>query len=81
MADNRLGVGFIGGGFVAQFHIRSWVGVRDADVRGVVTRPVEDADEAVGVLRSRLHPQDVVLVKGSRGVQMDNIVPELEAVR
>jgi UDP-N-acetylmuramoyl-tripeptide--D-alanyl-D-alanine ligase len=42
---------------------------------------LDNADEAVGVLRSRLHPQDVVLVKGSRGVHMDNIVPELEAVR
>jgi len=47
MAKDRLGVGFIGGGFVAQFHIRSWVGVRDADVLGVVTRPVEDAADAV----------------------------------
>jgi predicted dehydrogenase len=34
----RLGVGFVGGGFVARFHIRSFVGVRDGDVRGVVGR-------------------------------------------
>lgn len=47
MAKDRLGVGFIGGGFVAQFHIRSWVSVRDSDVLGVVTRPVEDAADAV----------------------------------
>lgn len=32
---DRLGVGFIGSGFIARFHIQSWVGVRDADVRGV----------------------------------------------
>jgi len=31
----RLGVGFIGSGFNAQFHMRAWVGVRDADVLGV----------------------------------------------
>jgi predicted dehydrogenase len=49
MGNDRLGVGFIGGGFVAQFHIRSWVGVRDADVLGVVTRPVEDAADAVAL--------------------------------
>ncbi|MFC1639888.1 Gfo/Idh/MocA family protein [Gemmatimonadota bacterium] len=49
MTAKRLGVGFIGGGFVAQFHIRSWVGVRDADVLGVVTRPVEDAADAVAL--------------------------------
>ena len=30
-----LGIGFIGSGFNAQFHIRSMVGVREADVRGV----------------------------------------------
>jgi predicted dehydrogenase len=35
-ARKRLGVGIVGGGFVARFHIRSFVGVRDADVLGVV---------------------------------------------
>jgi len=49
MANKRLGVGFIGGGFVAQFHIRSWVGVRDSDILGVVTRPVEEATDAVAL--------------------------------
>ncbi len=32
---HRLGIGFIGSGFNARFHIQSMVGVRDADVRGV----------------------------------------------
>ncbi|HXV17337.1 MAG TPA: Gfo/Idh/MocA family oxidoreductase, partial [Gemmatimonadaceae bacterium] len=32
---DRLGVGFIGSGFNARFHIQSFAGVRDADVRGV----------------------------------------------
>jgi predicted dehydrogenase len=31
----RLGIGFIGSGFNARFHIQSFTGVRDADVRGV----------------------------------------------
>ena len=31
----RLGVGFIGSGFNARFHIQGWTGVRDGDVRGV----------------------------------------------
>jgi len=35
MASSRLGVGFIGSGFVTRFHIQSWAGVRDADVLGV----------------------------------------------
>ncbi len=32
---SRLGIGFIGSGFNARFHIQSLAGVRDADVRGV----------------------------------------------
>lgn len=36
MAKKRLGVGFIGGGFITQFHIRSWEGVRDSDILGIV---------------------------------------------
>jgi predicted dehydrogenase len=50
MTGKRLGVGFIGGGFVARFHIRSWVGVRDADVLGVVGRD-GTAEEAVALAR------------------------------
>ncbi len=51
MAAKRLGVGFVGGGFVARFHIRSWVGVRDADIRGVVSRQDNTAEEAVALAR------------------------------
>ena len=47
----RLGVGFVGGGFVARFHIRSWVGVRDADVLGVVSRTRETAEGAAALAR------------------------------
>jgi len=35
MNDGRLGVGFIGSGFNAKFHMLGWQGVRDADVLGV----------------------------------------------
>jgi len=35
MASNRLGIGFIGSGFITRFHLRSWQGVRDADVLGI----------------------------------------------
>ena len=31
----RLGIGFVGSGFMTRFHIQSFVGVRDGDVRGV----------------------------------------------
>ena len=35
MSDRRLGVGFIGSGFNARFHMLGWKGVRDGDVLGV----------------------------------------------
>jgi len=38
MAKKVLGVGFVGGGFVAQFHIRAWVSVRNADINGIVAK-------------------------------------------
>ncbi len=47
----RLGVGFIGGGFIAQFHIRSWQAVRDADVLGVWTPDRESAETAARLAR------------------------------
>jgi predicted dehydrogenase len=50
--SDRLGIGFVGGGFVARFHIRSWVGVRDADVLGVVSRADPTAAEAAALARS-----------------------------
>jgi len=46
MRSKRLGVGFIGAGFITRFHIRSWVGVRDADILGIVSRTEEKAKEA-----------------------------------
>jgi len=42
---------------------------------------VEDAQSAVAVMRDNLTKDDVVLLKGSRGVGMDIIVPQLEVRR
>jgi predicted dehydrogenase len=47
----RLGVGFIGSGFITRFHIRSWEGVRDADVRGVWSPHRAHAEEAAALAR------------------------------
>jgi predicted dehydrogenase len=46
MNSRRLGVGFVGSGFVTRFHIQSWVGVRDADVLGVYSPNHEHAEAA-----------------------------------
>lgn len=51
MAKRRLGVGFVGAGFITKFHIRSWVGVRDADILGIVSRTEERAEEAAALVK------------------------------
>src|SRR5436190_1890456 len=51
-ANKRLGIGFIGSGFNTRFHIRSWTGVRDGDVRGVWSPNLEHAEEAAALARS-----------------------------
>jgi predicted dehydrogenase len=51
MANARLGVGFIGSGFNAQFHTRSWVGVRDADILGFWSPTVAHAEAAAALTR------------------------------
>lgn len=52
MPKTKLGIGFIGSGFNARFHIRSWVGVRDADVRGVWSPNHQHAEEAAALGRT-----------------------------
>jgi predicted dehydrogenase len=47
----RLGVGFIGSGFMTRFHIRSWQAVRDGDVRGVWSPTPSHAEEAAALAR------------------------------
>ena len=47
----RLGVGFIGSGFMTRFHIRSWQAVRDGDVRGVWSPNPTHAGEAAALAR------------------------------
>jgi predicted dehydrogenase len=47
----RLGVGIIGAGFNGTFHIKSFVGVRHADILGVCSRTIEKAQIAAKVAR------------------------------
>ena len=53
MSDTRLGIGFIGSGFVAKFHLQAWRGVRDADVLGVFS-PNRSHAEATAALAREL---------------------------
>ena len=51
MAKDRLGVGFIGAGFNAQFHTRGWVTVRDADILGYWSPDLATAEQASALAR------------------------------
>ncbi|MFI5257455.1 MAG: Gfo/Idh/MocA family protein, partial [Gemmatimonadales bacterium] len=51
MKGGRLGVGFIGSGFNAKFHMLGWKGVRDADVLGVWSPNAKNADSAARLAR------------------------------
>ncbi len=51
MAVKRLGIGFIGGGFISRFHIQSLIGVRDVDVHGVCSKTTASAEATATVAR------------------------------
>lgn len=52
MANKRLGVGFIGSGFITRFHLLSWQAVRDADVLGIWSPNRANAEETAAFARS-----------------------------
>jgi len=49
--QQRLGVGFVGSGFNARFHMQAFRGIRDADVRGVWSPNPEHAADAAALAR------------------------------
>jgi len=49
MSTKRLGIGFIGGGFISRFHIQSLIGVRDVDVVGVMSKTKQSAEETATI--------------------------------
>ncbi len=52
ITKKALGVAFIGSGFITRFHIKSWVGVRDADIRAIWSPNRRHAEEAAELARS-----------------------------
>ena len=52
MTGKRLGIGIVGSGFNARFHLLAFVGVRDADILGIWSPNAEHAAEAVAEARS-----------------------------
>ena len=51
MTRQRIGIGFVGSGFITRFHIRSLLGVRDADVRGCWSPNAGHAESAAELAR------------------------------
>ena len=49
--SRKLGVGFIGSGFNAKFHMQGWRAVRDADIRGVWSPSAANAAAAAAYAR------------------------------
>jgi predicted dehydrogenase len=51
-SGNKLGIGFIGSGFIARFHLQAFVGVRDADVLGIWSPKRENAAATAAFART-----------------------------
>jgi len=49
MEKKRLGIGFLGGGFISRFHIQSLLGVRDVDVAGVFSKTKQSAEDTAAL--------------------------------
>ena len=52
MTTSRLGIGIIGSGFIARFHMQGFVAVRDAEVRGVWSPNTVNAESAAAYARA-----------------------------
>ena len=52
MSKKRLGIGFIGSGFITRFHIQSLISVRNVDVMGIMSRTKASAVESAALARS-----------------------------
>jgi predicted dehydrogenase len=48
----RLGVGFIGSGFITRFHLQSWLAVRDSDILGIWSPNPKNAAATAAYARS-----------------------------
>ncbi len=74
--SERLGVGFVGSGFITRFHLQSFLGVRDIDVRGIWSPNAGRARETVAYARSL----DVGDVKAYRSITEMVRDPAIQAV-
>ena len=74
--SNTLGVGFIGSGFNARFHLQAWRGVRDAEVLGVWSPNAKNAASFAALARTL----DVGQAKAYRSIAELVADPAIDAI-
>src|SRR2546426_12819421 len=96
MNKDRLGIGIIGSGFNARFHLQAFVGVRDADVLGLWSPNEKNAADAaalaqsLGVGKPKLHRSiadmiadpaiDAIWLCGPNHARVENVEEITDAV-
>src|SRR5262249_37422859 len=76
MGKNRLGIGIVGSGFNARFHLQAFVGVRGAEVLGIWSPNEKNAAEAAGIARNL----DVGEARTYRSISEMVADPSIEAI-
>ncbi|SDR66221.1 Gfo/Idh/MocA family protein [Agrococcus carbonis] len=69
-----LGVGIVGAGFIGEFHVRSFAGVRDGDVVAVASRTSESATRLAGIAEELGVGRDVAVHADVRALVRDDRV-------
>lgn len=76
MSDKRLGVGFVGSGFNARFHMQGFRAIRDADVLGVWSPNRKNAESAAEYARAL----DIGRAKAYRSISEMVDDPAIDAI-
>src|SRR5687768_15616941 len=74
--SGRLGVGFIGSGFIAKFHLQAFRAVRDADVRGVWSPNAKNA----GATAALANTYDVGAARAYKSITEMVADPAIDAI-
>lgn len=72
----RIGVGFVGSGFIAEFHARSWTSVRDGDIVAATSRTRKSGESLANLCRELRVGDPVVCDNVAELVRL----PEVDAV-
>jgi len=76
MGKNRLGIGIVGSGFNARFHLQAFLGLRDAEVLGIWSPNEKNTAEAAGIARNL----DVGEARTYRSISEMVADPSIEAI-